>query len=90
MHAGFAAERVDTQARIVRERGKACGTARMARLGERVLEEGGVRLRDFGDPERRLGDKLDVALEQSFDLAQLARIVGRQHQLHFSAYSATQ
>src|SRR6266851_3236733 len=44
MHAGLAAERRDAKARIVGERGEPGGAARVACLGERVLDEGRVRL----------------------------------------------
>ena len=54
MHPRRAAERLDAQAGIVGERRQARGAAGVARLGERVLEKGGVRLVGLADAERGL------------------------------------
>ena len=54
MHAGLAAERRNAETRIVGERGNPGRAARMARLGERVLDEGRVRLRGLLHPELAL------------------------------------
>src|SRR3954464_1897090 len=59
----------------------------MARLGERILEEGVVRLFRFGNGESRLRHGLDVErLQQLGELADLAGIVRRDDDaLHASA-----
>src|SRR5687768_15232152 len=55
----------------------------MARLGERILEEGGVRLVGLRDAERRLRHQLDGQRgEDGADLPQLAGIARREDQLH--------
>ena len=59
MHPRRAAERLDAQAGIVGERRQARGAAGVARLGEGVLEKGGVRLVGLADAEGGLGHYLD-------------------------------
>ena len=58
-HARRAAERVDAQARVVGDRRAAGWPRRMARLGQRVLDEGVVRLLGLGDAERALRHELE-------------------------------
>src|SRR6185295_4034472 len=81
MHAGRAAQRVDAQAGIVGERWQAGGAARVARLGERVLEEGVVRFVCLRNAELGLGKNLKLKRRQQFaDLADLSRISRRKDQ----------
>ncbi len=78
-----AAERVDAQARVVGDRRATGRPRRMARLGERVLEERRVRLVGFADRELALGDELDPERrEQRGELGELSRVVRREDQSH--------
>ena len=77
MHAGRAAQRLDADAGIVGQRRQAAFAADVARLGQRVLDEGAVRLFGLGDAELRLRQHLDAERrEHALELAQLAGIVG--------------
>src|SRR5262249_27416883 len=82
-HARRAAERIDAQARVVGDRRAARGTRGMARLRERVLDEGDMRLLGLADAELALAHELDrQRAEQRAQLVELLRVVGRQHQPH--------
>src|SRR6185312_16836753 len=77
MHARRAAQRVDADAGIVRERRQPGREARVPRLGERVLEKRVVRLLGFREANLGLRDHARAeALEQRLDLGFLARIPG--------------
>lgn len=79
--AGRAAQRVHAQAGVVRDRGQPAGGCGVAGLGERVLDEGVVRLLGFRDAERALRDQLDRhRRQQRTEFLQLLGVVGRQHQ----------
>src|SRR5258706_337649 len=81
VHAGLSAERAHANARIVGERGKTRAPARVARLGERVLDKAAVRFFSIGDAETGLGDDLhSERREQGLELAQLAGIGGSEHE----------
>ena len=62
-------------------RRQAAGLRRMARLGQRVLDEGEVRLLGLGDAQLALRHQLQrQRREQRLQLGQLLGVVGRQHQ----------
>ena len=91
LHAGRAAERLYAQPGVVGERRQAAGPAGMPCFGERILDERRVRLLGVVDAELRLGyDPHRQGREQRADLAQLAGIARREHQLHARRYSASQ
>ena len=80
-HAGRAAQRRHAQPRIVGQRRQPGGAGAMARLGERVLDEGGMGLLGFPDAERRLRQQLDAQRrQQRAELAQLAGVVGGENE----------
>src|SRR5690349_141767 len=85
VHTRLAAERIDAEARVVGERGEAGGAAGVARLGERVLEEGGVRLVGLGDAELSLRGELDRGKDGT-DLPQLAAVPRGEHEFHRMPY----
>src|SRR5687768_13877275 len=81
MHARLAAERRDADPGVVGERRHAGRAARVPRLGERVFDEGRVRLFGLGDAELRLRNDLEAErLEHLPELAELARIAGGDDQ----------
>jgi len=82
IHAGLAAERRHAKPRIVGERGQARGLGGVARLGERVLEEGPMGLFRLGHAPVRLRHGVDPKRpEHRLQLAQLAGIVRRNDDL---------
>src|SRR5260221_1300222 len=81
VHAGLSAERPHANARIIGEGGKMRTAARVARLGECVLDEGAVRFFSIGDAETGLGDDLhSERREQRFELAEFPGIRGGEHE----------
>src|SRR6266849_3099377 len=81
VHAGLSAERPHANARIVGQRGELGAAARVARLGERVFDEGAVRFFCIGETEARLRDDLHAERgEQRLELTQLSRIGGGEHE----------
>src|SRR5207245_3057661 len=89
VHGWFCAERAHANARVIGERGKTRTAARVARPGERGLDEGAVRFFRIGDAEARLGDDLHAErCEQRLELTQLSRIGGGEHEL-LHAYMLT-
>src|SRR6266849_5092791 len=81
VHAGLPAERPHANARIVRKRRELGAAARVARLGERVLDEAAVRFFCIGDAEARLRNDLhSERREQRFELTELPGIGGREHE----------
>src|SRR5688572_32722704 len=90
VHAWLAAERLDAQPRVVRERGQARGAARVPRLGERVLEEGLMRRLRLADAELQLRHELDrQRRKQCLDLADLSGVArGENQPLHQRTPSA--
>src|SRR5690606_36439713 len=91
VHARQAAESLDAQAGVVGQRGQAALARRVARLGERILDEGAVRLGRLGNAELGLAHEFHAQRrEQRLQLGQLARVVGREDQLHAgsAAFSA--
>src|SRR5204863_4152503 len=78
-----AGKHVDAEARVVGDRRAAGGARGMTRLGERVLDEGDVRLLRLVDGQRALGDELDAERrEQLGQLGELAGVVGGEDQPH--------
>ena len=91
MHARRAAERIDAEPRIVGERRQAGGAARVARLGERVLQEGTVRFIRLVYTELRLRHDFDgKRREQRADLADFSRVAGGEDDAFQTWYSASQ
>jgi hypothetical protein len=83
VHAGLAAERVDAKARVVGERRQPGGAAGVARLGERVLEKGGVGFSRLANGQFLLWNDFNrQRREQGLDLPQLAGIARGEDQLH--------
>ena len=79
LHARRAGERANADAGVVGQRRQAGERTRVPRLGERVLDEGDVRLGRLGDAEFRLRDHLDAERrQQAAELAQLALVAGRE------------
>ena len=82
VHARLAAQRVDADAGVVRERRQARRAARVPRLGQGVLEKGEVRLLGIRDAELALGNDLDLkGRQQRADLGKLAGIAARHNEL---------
>src|SRR5260221_6505718 len=81
MHAGLAVQHFHANSRIVGERRQPRAAARVARLGERVLDEGAVRFFGIAHPEARLRNDLhSERREQRFELAELPGIGGGEHE----------
>ena len=79
--AGVAAEGVDLDAAVVRERRQAAGPRRRVRLDPGVADEALLGLGRLGQPERAGGDDGErVGREEVGDLRELAGVVGRHHQ----------
>ncbi|MNT15699.1 hypothetical protein D3C72_1507680 [compost metagenome] len=79
IHPGRAVQRGHAQSGIVGQRRQPGQAAGMARLGQRVLDEGDVRLFGLGHAQFALGHQFDAqGREQGGKLAQLAGVVGRQ------------
>jgi hypothetical protein len=82
LHAGRATQCCGADAGIVRQCGQTAQAADMARLGEGVFDEGGVRFFGFRNAELRLRQHLDTErLQQELEFAQLAGVVGGNDQL---------
>src|SRR5207253_10112455 len=82
MHARLTAERRHAKPRIVGERRQPRGAARVARLGERVLDERRVRLLGLRDAERRLRHELELGRKDRLQLAQLAGVMRGDDDFH--------
>src|SRR5947208_11781318 len=81
MHAGLSIERSRANTRVVCERRQPRAAARVARLGERVLDESAVRLFGIGYSEARLRNDLHAERrEQRLELAELPGIGGGEHE----------
>ena len=81
VQARCAAERVHAQARVVAERGQARGLRGMARLQQRVLDEGQPRFVDIAHAEFRLRVQCIAGIgEQLAQLDELAGVAARKHQ----------
>jgi hypothetical protein len=74
---GGAAERVDNQTRVVGDRRAARRPGRVARLGEGVLDERGVRLVGLADCECALRDQVDAERREQRQLGELAGLLPR-------------
>src|SRR2546427_4283481 len=89
VHAGLSIERAHANTRIVRKRRELGAAARVARLGERVLDEGAVRFFCIGDAQAGLRNDLrSERREQRFELTELPGIGGGEHEF-FHAYILT-
>ena len=76
-HARRAAERVDAHAGIVGQRRQAGQARRVARLFQRVLDEGGVRLLRFGHVEFALRVQCEADRAEDFaEFLEFAGVVG--------------
>src|SRR5215471_13212274 len=80
LDAGRAAERNHANPRVVRESRQSRDTAGMPRLGERVLDEGLVRLLRVRDSQVALRDYFDAqGRKQAAELAQLTLVARGEH-----------
>ena len=76
-HARPASQRLDTNSRIIRQRGQPGRACRMTRFGQRVFDKGDVRLLGLTHPERCLRDDFKIKhCHQRGKFAQLAGIGG--------------
>src|SRR6185295_5929561 len=83
-----AAERIDAQPRVVGDRRRVGGARRVARLRERVLDEGRMRLVGLGDAELALRDELDrQRREERGELGELGAVVRREDEPHVALAS---
>src|SRR5437868_777264 len=81
LHARRAGERVDADARIVRQRRQFRKRARVACLGKRIFDEGDVRLVGIRDDKVALRhDRNAKRSKQAAEFAELARIARRENQ----------
>jgi hypothetical protein len=80
VHARRAVQRGHAQPRIVRQGRQAGQAAGMAGLGQRIFDKGDVGLFGLGHAQLALRDQFDAQRrEQGGKFAQLAGVVGRQH-----------
>jgi hypothetical protein len=81
VHAGCAAECVCANAGIISKRGQARQTRRMTCLGQRVLDEGRMRLLCLRHVEFALGMQFETdRFQHRAELLQLAGVVGGEYE----------